>query len=78
MATCGTCSESGLNEPTAKGQSWGKMNINSLLDDVQASLLIWVGVKWYHGYVLDREKRPLIYIYIWNLYMSLYYLHIHI
>lgn len=48
------------------------MNINSVLDDVQASLLILVGVKWYYGYVLDREEGPLIYRYIYGIYVCLH------
>lgn len=45
------------------------MNINSVLDDVQASLLILVGVKWYYGYVLEKKGPLSIDIYMESMYV---------
>ena len=48
------------------------MNIDSILADVKALLLILVGMKWYDGYVLDGAIKAPYLLYTYT------YIHIHI
>ena len=55
------------------------MNIDSILADGKALLLILVGMKWYDGYVLDGAINApyLLYIYIYIYTHTHIYIHTH-